>query len=192
MNDKPLRPTRRRLAELLKKTCFKQGRFILASGKESNYYFDARVGSLSAEIAFCIASLILEKIQNDRIDAVGGLTLGADPIVGALVALSYQQGMPLNGFIVRKQEKKHGTQKCIEGPALDEHSRVVIIDDVVTTGASTVQAIDAARACGAQIVRVIAVVDRNEGAREAIAACGMQLESLFSIDEFLSPSKERL
>ncbi|MDD5729281.1 MAG: orotate phosphoribosyltransferase [Victivallales bacterium] len=168
----------------LKRLSLKRGRVILASGKTSDYYFDARISSLSGTTAYYIAAVILDMIKKDRVDAIGGLTLGADPIVGAVTALSHTVKRPLNGFIVRKSEKSHGMKKLIEGPLLKKSSRVGIIDDVVTTGSSTVQAIEAVRNIGCKIVRVIAVVDRMEGARENIKKFGLELEPIFTIKDF--------
>ncbi len=175
---------KKRLLHDLKRLSFKRGKVVLASGKTSDYYFDARISSLSGTPAHHIATVVLDMIKNDRVDAVGGLTLGADPIVGAVVALSHTVKKPLNGFIVRKSEKSHGMKKLVEGPALKKSSRVVIIDDVVTTGSSTVQAIQAIRAIGCKIVRVIAVVDRLEGAKETIGQFGLKLEPIFTIRDF--------
>jgi orotate phosphoribosyltransferase len=126
-----------------------------------------------------------ERIKNDRLDAVGGLTLGADPVIGSLISYSAARGTPLNGFIVRKEEKKHGMGKLLEGPALSPSARVAILDDVVTTGSSTIKAIQAVQRIGCAIIRVIAVVDRQEGAAEAVSPYGVTLESLFTIKDFL-------
>lgn len=173
-----------RLLSLLRTLCLKRKRVILASGKVSNYYFDARIGSLSSEGSYLIAQTILDMIKNDRVDAVGGLTLGADPIIGSIVALSFQTKRRLNGFIVRKEEKKHGMGKLIEGYALKKSSRVVIIDDVVTTGSSTIKAIKAVKATGAKIIRVITIVDRLAGAKKNIKKYNLKLESIFTIEDF--------
>ncbi len=184
MREKNIRKTKKRLLKILKTKSFKRQRVILASGKASNYYFDARISSLSSEGAYLIASIILEMIKKDKIDAVGGLTMGADPIIGAIVSLSFKKNRPLNGFIVRKEEKTHGMKKLIEGPALKKSSRVVIIDDVVTTGGSTIKAIKAVQKIGSKIVRVISLVDRLEGAKENIKKYNLNLEHIFTIKDF--------
>jgi orotate phosphoribosyltransferase len=176
--------TKKQLLKDLKRLSFQRKRVVLSSGKISDYYFDARISSLSSKTAHAIAVVILAMIKKDRVDAVGGLTLGADPIVGAIVALSHTTCTPVNGFIVRKSEKAHGMKKLIEGPQLKKSSRVVIIDDVCTTGASTTQAIKAAQDIGCTVVRVIAVVDREEGGREAVQHYGLTLESIFTIKDF--------
>ena len=172
------------LLKILKKHSFKRKRVILSSGKSSNFYFDGRISSLMSSGAYLIADILLKMIKHDRINAIGGLTLGADPIIGATVALSAKKKHPINGFIVRKDEKKHGMKRKIEGPALKKSSRVVIIDDVVTTGSSTIQAIKAVQEIGCTIVRVIAVVDRCDGATENIAKHKCKLESIFTKDDF--------
>ena len=172
------------LFKILKKNSFKRKHVILSSGKSSNFYFDGRISSLIGSGAYFIADILLDMIKDDKIDAIGGLTLGADPIIGATVALSFKKNRPINGFIVRKNEKKHGMKRKIEGPALKKSSRVVIIDDVVTTGSSTIQAIKAVQDIGCKIVRVIAVVDRCEGAKENIAKCKCILESIFTKTDF--------
>jgi orotate phosphoribosyltransferase len=175
---------KKQLLAILKQLSFKKKRVVLASGKISNYYFDGRISSLSSQGSYLMAKIILDMIKNDKINAIGGLTLGADPIIGATVALSYKLGNPINGFIVRKTEKKHGMQKLIEGPELKKSSKVLIIDDVVTTGSSTIQAINAVQKVGCKIVRVIAIVDRCEGAKENIEKAGCKLESIFTIKDF--------
>jgi len=175
---------KKRLLSILNDLCLKRERVILASGTVSNYYFDARIGSLSSEGAYLIARIILNMIKNDKIDAVGGLTLGADPIIGSIVALSFKTKQRLNGFIVRKEEKKHGMGKLIEGCPLKKSSRVLIIDDVVTTGSSTIKAIKAVKATGAKIIRVIAIVDRLAGAKKNIKKYNLKFESIFTIEDF--------
>ena len=151
------------LKTLLKATgALKTGDFILSSGKKSNYYIDCRKITLHPEGSRLIAKIILEKIKGLKVDAIGGLTLGADPITSSVVAIS-----DLPGFIVRKKEKEHGTKQKIEGH-LQPGWNVVIVEDVSTTGASALQAIEAVEAAGAKVVKVISVVDREEGAAEGL------------------------
>jgi orotate phosphoribosyltransferase len=151
------------LKKLLKDTgAVKTGDFTLSSGKKSNIYIDCRKITLHPKGAKLIAKIILEKIKGLKVDAIGGLTLGADPITGAVVALS-----DVPGFIVRKKEKEHGTKQKIEG-LLEPGWKVVIVEDVSTTGASALQAIEAVEAVGAKVVKVISVVDREEGAVQAL------------------------
>lgn len=151
------------LKSLLKETgAFKTGDFVLSSGKRSNFYIDCRKITLHPQGARLIARVILDKIKGLKVDAIGGLTLGADPITGAVVALS-----DIPGFIVRKKEKEHGTKQKIEG-FIEPGWSVVVVEDVATTGASALQAISAVEAAGARVVKVIPVVDREEGAAEAL------------------------
>ncbi len=183
---------RKKLLKILKQLSFQQKRVVLSSGKISNYYFDGRVTSLNAEGAYLIGSLILDMIKNNDIDSIGGMTLGADPIIGSVIALSCIRKKPVSGFIVRKDKKKHGMQKLIEGTQLKKSDRVVIVDDVVTTGSSTIAAIKAVREIGCRIVKVIAIVDRQEGAGDNIKKLGLELESIFTIKDFkIKKSKRR-
>ena len=179
---------REKLAELLLKRCIKRGEFILASGKRSNYYIDARIATLDPEGAHLISELMLEKIfELPRVDAIGGLTLGADPIVSAVVMKSYLKGKPLAGFIVRKKEKDHGTGRRIEGN-LQKGWKVVVVDDVVTSGSSLLQAAEAAEAEGAEVVLAMAIVDREEGGAEAISS-RYPFFSIFKISQLLEGVK---
>ena len=175
---------KKELLKILKKNSFKQKKVVLSSGKTSNFYFDGRISSLMNTGAYFIAEIILDMIKNDNIDAIGGLTLGADPIIGATVALSFKKKHPINGFIVRKGEKKHGMKRKIEGPKLKKSSRIVIVDDVVTTGSSTIQAIQAIKKIGCKIIRVISIVDRCDGAKENIGKHNCKLESIFTKNDF--------
>ena len=170
---------RARLLEILKKKAVLYGDFVLASGKTSSYYIDGRLVTLEPEGAYLMARLILDTLKDDSVDAVGGPTLGADPIVGATIAASYLAGRPLLGFIVRKAEKMHGTQKRIEGP-LREGLRVAILEDVITTGNSVLEAIQEVERAGAKVVRVIPVVDRLKGARELLTSKGYAYTPLFT------------
>ena len=170
--------------ELLQKEALKKGKFILSSGKESSYYLDGRVITLTPEGAYLVGSIILEMIKGRGVDAVGGPTLGADPIVGALAVLSHTQNIPLRTFIVRKKAKEHGTQRQIEGPALKEGSRVIIVDDVATTGKAIIEAKEALDKEGLKADTAIVIVDREEGASDNLARCGLKLEPIFKISDF--------
>ena len=150
------------LKKLLKERAVKTGEFTLASGKKSNFYVDCRKVTLDPQGAKLIGKIVLEKIKNLKVDAIGGLTLGADPITSAVVTLGN-----IPGFIVRKKEKEHGTKQGIEG-MIERGWNVVIVEDVATTGASALQAIEAAEGAGAKVVKVIAIVDREEGAAQAL------------------------
>jgi orotate phosphoribosyltransferase len=157
------------LLKLIKEKAVIHGERKLASGKISNYYIDGKQVTLDPQGLFVTAKVILHKIQASKADAVGGPTLGADPIAAAVAVLSSQSGKPIKAFIVRKAAKEHGTQKMIEGPALSAGDKVVMVEDVITTGGSVVKAIEAVEATGAKVVKVVCLVDRNEGAVETLA-----------------------
>ena len=163
-----------RLIDIIKARSFQSGKEIkLASGRTSTYYFNMKPTMLDAEGAHTIATLILEAIAGMKPDLVGGLEMGAVPIASAVAAVSRAEGRPVNAFFVRKQAKEHGTQSLVEGlPAGDSMSgkRVVIVEDVTTTGGSAIKAAEALRAEGAEIVGVVTIVDREEGAADAFAA----------------------
>ncbi len=173
-----------RLRELLENEALKRGKFILSSGKESSYYLDGRVITLTPEGAYLVGSLILKMAEGLKVDAIGGPTLGADPIVGAVAVLSHIQNIPLKTFIVRKIVKEHGTQRQIEGPRLKSGSSVLLVDDVATTGKALIEANLALDKEGIIISKAIVIVDRLEGAKENLAACGITLESIFTIKDF--------
>ena len=161
---------RERLRRLLRENSLMFGDFTLASGKKSRYYFDSKKTTLLAEGAYLVAREVLRIVRERRIDAqaVGGMTLGADPIVGAVTTLSFIEGPPLSGFIVRREPKDHGTASRVEGN-VEPGTRVLVVDDVVTTGGSTLAAIEAARAAGLEIAAVVCLVDREEGGGEALS-----------------------
>ena len=173
-----------KLFNLLNKEALKRGKFILSSGKESNYYLDGRLITLSAQGAYLVANLILEMLKDEAPDAIGGPTLGADPIAGALAAISYVNNQPVKTFIVRKQAKEHGTQQQVEGPALKKGDRVVLVDDVATSGKAILEAKQALDKIGVIAEKAIVIVDRNQGAAENLAKAGLKLESIFKIADF--------
>jgi len=185
-----------RLLQLLKENALKFGKIKLASGKTSNYYIDAKQVTLDPEGAYLTAKIFLEMLKDEKFDAIGGLTIGADPIIGAIAAVSYQNNKPIQTFIVRKEPKKHGMQKYIEGRQLKPNSRVVIVDDVMTMGNSALKAIKAVKKAKCEIVKVIALVDRLEGARETLSHDNYELISIFTKkdlveDESKTQSAER-
>jgi orotate phosphoribosyltransferase len=170
-----------RLLQLLRERAFRTGEFTLSSGRKSSYYIDGKQVTLSAEGSHLFARLLVEKLRGSGVEAIGGLTLGADPIVGAVAAISRAEGAPIDAFIVRKEPKSHGTRRRIEGP-LREGARVAIVDDVITTGGSLLRAIEAVREeAGAQVVKVLCLVDRQEGAEENLRAQGYELEPIFTL-----------
>jgi orotate phosphoribosyltransferase len=172
------------LISLLAERSTKRGQFTLASGKESKYYVDARLTTMSPEGLSVIGPLALSTLQQSgwRVDAVGGLTLGADPISYAISYASARSDHPLRAFTVRKEVKSHGTGKRIEGP-FKEGDRVAVIEDVITTGGSALRAIEAVRAANGIVAGVLALVEREEGGRQAIEASGVPVISLVAASE---------
>jgi orotate phosphoribosyltransferase len=173
---------RNRLIALLKRDALRTGTFTLASGRTSHYYVDGRAVTLSAEGAELVGSGVLDALA-DRPDirAIGGLTLGADPIVGAALALAGSRGLlGLRGFLVRKEAKSHGTGRIVEGP-LEAGMTVAIVDDVATTGGSSLHAVTAVEAMGCRVARVVAILDRLEGAADAFRSRGLDFRALVTI-----------
>jgi orotate phosphoribosyltransferase len=182
-----LEPQRERLLSLLRELAFQEREVTLASGRKSNFYIDCKQVSLHPEGLFLIGQLGRELIDRacPQARAVGGLTLGADPLAAAISMASFLAGRPLLAFIVRKEPKGHGTEQWIEGMSnLRRGMPVVILEDVVTTGGSTLLAIERARAAELDVAHVLALVDREEGGREAIEARA-PLSSLFRRRDFL-------
>ena len=176
---------KRKLKLILKDKSILFGNFTLASGKESSYYVDARLATLDPEGANLISGIFFEELAGwPDVTAVGGPSAGADPIVGALVSRSYEEGRPLRGFVVRKEEKKHGTGNLIEGN-LAGGDKVAILEDVTTTGGSTLRAVDAVKAAGAEVSCVLSVVDRGEETEKIFSDRGCGFFSIFRISEFL-------
>ena len=171
-----------RLKEILLDKAIKFGDFTLASGQKSNYYINCKMATLDSEGLYLIAEMMLDKLDGIECDAVGGLTLGADSIVGAMTALAHSRGRKMLGFIVRKESKDHGTKSLIEGP-LAEGMKVAIIEDVSTTGGSAARAIDAAKAIGCEIVKVLVIVDRRQGGGERFAAMNISFDPIFRKEE---------
>ncbi|MFA5900643.1 MAG: orotate phosphoribosyltransferase [Hyphomicrobium sp.] len=177
-----------RLIDIIKARSFQSGREVkLASGRTSTYYFNMKPTMLDAEGAHLIATLILTAISGKQTDLVGGLEMGAVPIASAVAAVSHSAGAPVNAFFVRKQAKEHGTQSLIEGLPAGESlkgKRVVIVEDVTTTGGSSIKAAEAVRAEGAEVLGVVTIVDRQEGAADAFAAAGLTLTPILTLDDF--------
>jgi orotate phosphoribosyltransferase len=179
---------RARLIEIIRKRSYGTGVVIkLASGRTSDFYFNMKPTMLDPEGAYLIGKLVSEAIAPREADMVGGLEMGAVPIAAAVAAVSFSQGHPLPAFFVRKQTKEHGTQSLIEGLVKGETirgKRVIILEDVTTTGGSAMKAIEAVRAEGAVIDRVISVVDRLEGAADAFKAAGIPFTALLTTTDF--------
>ncbi|MBO7726585.1 MAG: orotate phosphoribosyltransferase [Thermoguttaceae bacterium] len=181
------------LMNLVRERSLKFGDFILASGKKAKYYLDGKQVTLDAAGACLVGEGILELLEADEVfpDAVGGMSIGADPITAAVITVAGMKNHPnLKGFLVRKESKGHGTNKFVEGP-VKAGDRVVVVEDVVTTGGSSLKAIERIEEAGMIVAGVVAVIDRMEGGREAFAAKGIPLRSLLTIEDFgITPPKD--
>lgn len=186
--------THDRLLEMLAERSARRGQFTLSSGKQSTLYIDARLTTMSPDGLALIGAMALEEIARAgwQADAVGGLTLGADPVSYAIAYASQLAGCPIRAFTVRKVSKAHGTGRLIEGP-FRSGDRVVVIEDVITTGGSALKAIEAVRDAGGHVIGVLAVVDREEGGRDAIEGAGMPVVALARATEIVArmPQPER-
>lgn len=177
------------LLDLVREKALKFGDFTLASGKKAKFYLDTKQVTLDAAGAKLVGEGILELLTPHLPRAVGGMSIGADPITAAVLTVAGIRGVPLLGFMVRKEPKGHGTNQYIEGP-VQAGDEAVIVEDVVTTGGSSLLAIDRAIEFGMTVKRVIAIVDRLEGGREAFAARGIELTTLLTIRDFgIEPQK---
>ncbi|MBF0292142.1 MAG: orotate phosphoribosyltransferase [Nitrospinae bacterium] len=174
--------TRSKLTEEIRRKAYKEGDFTLASGLKSDYYIDMKEVILDAEGSLLVGRMIHETIRDWNVTAVGGLELGSVPISTAVCLVFALEGKPMSNFIVRKEAKAHGAKKKIEG-AVGNASRVVIVEDVVSTGGSSIKAVEAVRETGAQIVGVVAIVDREMGGREAFERLGIKFTPLFTISQ---------
>jgi orotate phosphoribosyltransferase len=183
---------RDRLLDLFVERSFRLGDFTLASGRKSDFYIDCRTTTMHAE-----GQVLLGQVGCEALDAagwhpdvVGGLTMGADPIAYAIAGESFRRDHPMHAFSVRKRAKRHGTGRRIEG-CFESGARVVVIEDVITTGGSALQACEAVREEQGSIVGVLAAVDRQEGGADAIREAGLQVVSLFGVDELRARAAER-
>ncbi len=176
---------RNALIQLLESEALQRGEFTLASGKKANYYLDCRRITLHPQGANLIAEGMLDVIQSlgELPDAVGGMAIGADPITASIVTIAGQRKLPLRGFMVRKEPKGHGMGKQVEGP-VEPGQRVVIVEDVITSGGSALKAVEAAQAFGLKVERVIGIIDRLAGGAEAFQAVGLELITLTTIRDF--------
>ncbi len=183
-----------RLAEIIIKKSFKyrdNPPFTLASGKTSNYYFNCKPTTLDPEGMNLIGEILFCMLADSEATASGGLTLGADPLANALSVISYQKGKPIKSFIVRKDVKDHGTKSAVEGDVQSSET-VVILDDVITTGGSTITAIERAREAGLVVERVIALIDREEGGKENILQHVERVEAVLKRSEVMDLYKKNL
>jgi orotate phosphoribosyltransferase len=171
------------LMQLVRDKALKFGDFTLASGRKASYYLDGKQVTLDSVGARLIAEGILERLGDPLPQAVGGMAIGADPITAAVVTMAGVRGLALKGFLVRKEAKGHGTNRYVEGP-VSAGDDVAIVEDVVTTGGSSLQAIERVEAMGLRVTKVIAIIDRLEGGAKAVADRGHQLVSLLTIRDF--------
>ncbi len=181
--------SRARLADIIFRRSFGRGEVMLASGRKSDFYFNLKPTMLDPEGAALLAELTLDALADERIDYVGGLEMGAVPIAGAIAQLSFLEGKPIAAIFVRKKPKEHGAKLAVEGLARGESlkgKRVVVVEDVTTTGGSAMKAVEAVRDAGGEVALVFTMVDREEGADETFKAAGLPFRSLFRAAEFLS------
>lgn len=185
MNQSNQRYQRDQLIELLRSEALQLGDFTLASGAKASYYLDCRNLTLHPKGANLIAQGMLDVIQSRGAlpAAVGGMAIGADPITASIVTIAGQQDLPLKGFMVRKEPKGHGTGKQVEGP-VKPGDKVVIVEDVITSGGSAIKAVEAARKFGLEVDTVVAIIDRLAGGQEAFTAVGIELVTLTTIKDF--------
>jgi orotate phosphoribosyltransferase len=179
--------SRARLAEIIRKRSFGRGEITLASGRKSDFYVNLKPTMLDPEGAALLAELTFDALKDDNLDYIGGLEMGAVPIAGSLAQISWLKGHPIAAFFVRKKPKEHGARLAVEGLAKGESlqgKRVVIVEDVTTTGGSAIKAVDAVRDAGGEIALVFTMVDREEGAAENFAQAGVPFRSLYKASEF--------
>ena len=175
-------PARARLLEIVKAKAIVHGRVTLSSGKEADYYVDLRRITLDGEASPLVGRVMLDLVEDLDFDAVGGLTLGADPVATAMLHASAAAGKRLDAFVVRKAGKAHGLQQRIEGPSI-EGRRVLIVEDTSTTGASPLEAANAAREAGAEVVAVATIADRATGAADKFAESGLDYRFVYGLAE---------
>ena len=175
---------REELKSILMERSILKGDFTLVSGKKSTYYINGKLTTLNARGLYLTAFLLLEEFEGLDYDGFAGPTIGADPVIGALLTLSAERGMDKEGFLIRKQSKEHGTKNLVEGK-MEKGSKVILLEDVATTGGSLIRAADAIRDEGGEIVAVFTIVDREEGATETLSEAGYTFRSLFRVGELL-------
>ena len=177
---------REAIREMINARSVLRGEFVLTSGRTSNYYIDGRMTTLSADGAAMTGQYIFDMIRDLNVDAVGGPTVGADPMATAVSLASYQAGKPIDAFIVRSDRKQHGTMRQIEGP-VRPGSRVVVLDDTVTSGGSLLHAAKAAEEAGCEVVKIVAILDRLQGGSQKIRDAGYEFESILTNDDLDLP-----
>jgi orotate phosphoribosyltransferase len=180
--------SRARLADIIRTRSFGRGEITLASGRKSDFYFNLKPTMLDPEGAALLAELTFDALRDDNLDYVGGLEMGAVPLAGAIAQLSWLKNHPIAAFFVRKKPKEHGARLAVEGLAKGESlqgKRIVIVEDVTTTGSSAIKALDAVRDAGGEVVLVYTMIDREEGAIETFAQAGVPFRALYKASEFL-------
>ena len=180
--------SRARLAKIIAARSFGRGEITLASGRKSDFYFNLKPTMLDPEGAALLAELSFDALKDDNVDYIGGLEMGAVPIAGAIAQLSWLKGHPIAAFFVRKKPKEHGARLAVEGLAKGETlqgKRIVVVEDVTTTGGSAIKAVDAVKDAGGEVVMVFTMVDRDEGAAETFKEAGITFRSLYKAGEFL-------
>jgi len=173
---------RQGLLDLFCRLAYQEGDFVLSSGQSSPYYINGKQVTLHPQGALAMARLLLNILPEDA-QAVAGLTLGADPIVSAVSVVSVYENRPIPALIIRKEAKGHGTMAYIEGPSLPQGAKVVVLEDVVTTGQSALQAVERLKSAGYTVDRVISLIDRLQGGRELYESAGLQFQALFTIQD---------
>ena len=180
---------RQHLLDLLCQLAYQEGDFILSSGQRSSYYINGKQVTLHPQGALAIGRIFLSQLPTD-VQAVAGLTLGADPIVSAVSVVSAYEHRPIPALIIRKEAKGYGTRAYIEGPTLPEGAKVVVLEDVVTTGQSALKAVERLKQAGYSVNQVMALVDRQQGGAELYQSAGLQFQSVFSIQQIQERSRQ--
>lgn len=178
--DSNLTTVRQLLLDLFCQLAYKEGDFVLSSGQRSSYYINGKQVTLHPQGALAVGRLLLAQLPSDT-QAVAGLTLGADPMVSAVSVVSAYENRPIPALIIRKEAKGHGTMAYIEGPTLPPGAKVVVLEDVVTTGQSALKAVERLQEAGYSVDHIIALVDRQQGGEELYQASGLKFEAVFSI-----------
>ena len=180
---------RHKLLDLFCQLAYQEGDFVLSSGQRSSYYINGKQVTLHPQGALAMARLLLPLLPEDT-EAVAGLTLGADPIVSAVSVVSVYENRPIPALIIRKEAKGHGTMAYIEGPSLPQGAKVVVLEDVVTTGQSALKAVERLQAAGYTVDRVISLIDRLQGGGALYESAGLQFEALFTIQDLQKRYRE--
>lgn len=181
--------SRARLAKIIAKRSFGRGEITLASGRKSDFYFNLKPTMMDPEGATLLAELTFDALKDDKLDYIGGLEMGAVPLAGAVAAVSWIKGAPIAAFFVRKKPKEHGAKLLVEGLTKDENlqgKRVVVVEDVTTTGGSAIKAVESVRDAGGEVVLVFTMVDREEGAEDTFKQAGIPFRALYRASEFLN------